>query len=127
MAAVDGVVLHGRSTLDQSLLSGVGNIYADEALFLARLRPRRLVQTLSDAEARGLHTAIQQVLLDGIAANGASFDWVYPGGQYQNSFRVYGRAGEPCATCGRPIVRVVVGQRGTHICPNCQPDNPDAN
>lgn len=106
--------------LNQAFVAGVGNIYADESLFLAGLHPRRMAQTLSDDDARRLHAAIHRVLLDGIAANGASFDWVYPGGNYQNNFRVYGRAGEPCAACGQPITRIVVGQRGTHFCENCQ-------
>jgi formamidopyrimidine-DNA glycosylase len=106
--------------LDQRFIAGVGNIYSDEALFLAGLHPLRQARTLTDENARQLHAAIRRVLLSGIAANGASFDWVYPGGDYQNSFRVYGRAGEPCVRCGRPITRTVVGQRGTHLCEHCQ-------
>jgi formamidopyrimidine-DNA glycosylase len=106
--------------LDQTFIAGVGNIYADEALFLAGLHPLRQARTLTDNHARQLHAAIRRVLQSGIAANGASFDWVYPGGNYQNSFRVYGRAGEPCVRCGRPITRIVVGQRGTHLCEHCQ-------
>ena len=106
--------------LDQSFIAGVGNIYADEALFLARLHPKRLAGTLAAGEARRLHGAVRQVLREGIAANGASFDWVYPGGGYQNQFKVYGRAGEPCPACGRPITRILVGQRSTHFCEKCQ-------
>ena len=106
--------------LDQSFIAGVGNIYADESLFLAGLHPLRQASTLSDEDAGRLYAAIQRVLADGIAANGASFDWVYPGGDYQNHFRVYGRTGEPCVVCGRPITRIVVGQRSTHFCEHCQ-------
>ena len=106
--------------LDQTFIAGVGNIYADEALFLAGLRPLRPASTLTGEDAERLYAAIQRVLLDGIAANGASFDWVYPGGNYQNNFRVYGRTGKPCITCGRPITHIVVGQRSTHLCEHCQ-------
>ena len=109
--------------LDQRFIAGVGNIYADESLFLAGLHPKCLAQTLTEADALRLHTTICRVLLDGIAANGASFDWVYPGGNYQENFRVYGRKGQPCVTCGTPITRIVVGQRGTHVCLQCQQIN----
>jgi len=67
-----------------------------------------------------LLAAIREVLSEGIRRNGASIDWVYRGGDFQNHFRVYGRAGAPCPNCGTPIERLVVGQRGTHICPMCQ-------
>ncbi len=106
--------------LDQAFIAGVGNIYADESLFLAGLRPKRLAQTLGDADRLRLHAAVRQTLLDGVAANGASFDWVYPGGNYQDNFRVYGRTGRACVTCGRPIQRIIVGQRSTHYCAHCQ-------
>ena len=106
--------------LDQSFIAGVGNIYADESLYLARLHPKRLSHTLSDGDVRRLHEAIRQVLLAGVAANGASFDWVYPGGNYQHNFLVYGQTGKPCANCGRPIIRILVGQRSTHLCEHCQ-------
>ena len=59
-------------------------------------------------------------LAEGIRRNGASFDWVYRGGEFQNYFRVYDRAGKPCPTCGTNIERIIVGQRSTHFCPNCQ-------
>lgn len=108
--------------LDQTFIAGVGNIYADESLHLARLHPKRLAGSLSNAEAASLYAAIQQVLAAGIAANGASFDWVYPGGNFQENFKVYGMTGKPCATCGRPIERILVGQRSTHFCPDCQPN-----
>ncbi len=106
--------------LDQHFIAGVGNIYADESLFLARLHPTRLAATLTADDALRLGEAVRQTLLDGIAANGASFDWVYPGGNYQEHFKVYGRAGLPCVDCGRPVRRIVVGQRSTHFCAACQ-------
>ena len=105
--------------LDQTFLAGVGNIYADEALWLARLHPLRRADSLSDAEARALYRSIRAALNKGIQQNGASFDWVYRTGAY--AFRVYDRAGQPCRRCKRPISRIVVGQRGTHFCPHCQP------
>lgn len=107
--------------LDQTFIAGVGNIYADEALYLARLHPKRPANTLTGTEAAALYAAIQQVLREGIAANGASFDWVYPGGNFQHNFKVYGMTGRPCASCGQPIRRILVGQRSTHFCPDCQP------
>lgn len=106
--------------LDQGFLAGLGNIYTDEALHLSGVHPLRLSDTISPAEAEGLHQAIQTVLLTGIKNNGASIDWVYRGGNFQNYFRVYGRAGQPCPVCGTAIKRIVASQRGTHFCPNCQ-------
>ncbi len=106
--------------LDQRFIAGVGNIYADESLHRARLKPTRKALTLKEADARRLHTALREVLHEGIAANGASFDWVYPGGNFQENFRVYGQAGKPCPQCGAPIRRIVLGQRGTHYCARCQ-------
>lgn len=107
--------------LDQSFLAGLGNIYTDEALHLARLHPLRLSDQLSAADAELLLAAIRAVLNDGIRRNGASIDWMYRGGDFQNQFRVYGRTGQACPTCGAEIQRIVVGQRGTHTCPICQP------
>lgn len=106
--------------LDQTFLAGLGNIYTDEALHLARLHPLRAANTLRAEEADQLWTAIRAVLEEGIRRNGASIDWVYRGGEFQNYFRAYQRTGQPCPVCGTPIVRLVVGQRSTHICPNCQ-------
>lgn len=106
--------------LDQHLIAGVGNIYADESLYRAGLHPLRPANSLSEAEARRLHGIVQAVLHEGIAANGASFDWVYPGGNFQNNFRVYGQTGKPCPTCGSPIQRIIVDQRSTHFCSQCQ-------
>ncbi len=106
--------------LDQRFLAGMGNIYTDEALHLSGVHPLRLSDTISVSEAEKLFHAIQTVLQAGIDHNGASFDWVYRGGSFQNYFRVYNRAGQPCPMCGTPIRRTVVGQRGTHFCPTCQ-------
>jgi formamidopyrimidine-DNA glycosylase len=108
--------------LDQKFLAGLGNIYTDEALHLAGLHPNRLAGTLSEAEVERLWTAIRAVLAEGIRHHGASIDWVYRGGDFQNTFRVYQRTGLPCPVCGTLIERRVVGQRGTHFCPVCQPE-----
>jgi formamidopyrimidine-DNA glycosylase len=120
-------MIHSRKTLlkplllDQSFLAGLGNIYADEALFIARLHPHTRGNTLSPAQAGSLLAAIRTVLQDGIDKNGASIDWVYRGGDFQNHFKVYQRNGKPCKNCGTPITRVIIGQRSTHFCPMCQP------
>jgi formamidopyrimidine-DNA glycosylase len=106
--------------LDQSFLAGLGNIYTDEALNIARLHPRCESSSVTAKQAEALHEAIQTVLREGIRRNGASIDWVYRGGEFQNYFRVYDREGEPCKNCGPTIKRTTVGQRGTHYCPNCQ-------
>jgi formamidopyrimidine-DNA glycosylase len=106
--------------LDQSFLAGLGNIYTDEALHVARLHPLTSSNTISVEQAETLWMAIHQVLEEGIRRNGASIDWVYRGGDFQNHFRVYGRQGEACPVCGTLIERIVVGQRGTHYCPQCQ-------
>ena len=109
--------------LDQAFLAGLGNIYTDEALHLAGLHPLRQSDSLSPAEVRALWQGIRRALRAGLRHNGASIDWVYRGGGYQHHFHVYDRAGEPCRRCGTPIRRTVVGQRGTHFCPACQPAN----
>ena len=107
--------------LDQTFLAGVGNIYSDEALHMARVHPLRRSASLSEGEAAGLLIALQTVLQEGIRRNGSSIDWVYRGGDFQNHFRVYGRTDEPCPVCGTPITHLTVGQRSTHICEKCQP------
>jgi formamidopyrimidine-DNA glycosylase len=107
--------------LDQSFLAGIGNIYADEALHVAKLHPLIRSDAISRRQAKVLLNAIRTVLQEGIRHNGASIDWVYRGGEFQNHFRVYDRQGEPCQVCGTSIQRIVVGQRGTHLCPHCQP------
>ena len=106
--------------LDQTFLAGLGNIYADEALHLAHLHPLMLSHQVTLEQATSLWMSIRQTLKEGIRRNGASIDWVYRGGDFQNYFRVYQRTGQPCPECGTPIQRLVVGQRGTHICPQCQ-------
>lgn len=106
--------------MDQSFLAGLGNIYTDEALHLARLHPLRLASSLSPAEASRLYTSIRSVLEEGIRRQGASIDWVYRGGDFQRFFRAYQRTGLPCPGCGAPIEKITVGQRSTHFCPNCQ-------
>ncbi|MBC8504087.1 MAG: DNA-formamidopyrimidine glycosylase [Chloroflexi bacterium] len=110
--------------LDQSFLAGVGNIYADEALHLAKLHPLKRSHTLGVEEATILLDTIRTVLNEGIRRNGSSIDWVYRGGEFQNYFQVYQRTGESCYQCAIPIERITVGQRGTHFCPQCQP-HPD--
>lgn len=106
--------------LDQTFLAGLGNIYTDEALHMAKLHPLVLSDSVTRKQAERLHQAIQAILQEGIRRNGASIDWVYRGGDFQNHFRVYGREGEPCPVCGTKIKKFVIGQRGTHICPHCQ-------
>ena len=106
--------------MDQRFLAGLGNIYTDEALYLAKIHPLRSANSLTLNEAGCLLESIRSVLEEGIRRNGASIDWVYRGGQFQNSFQVYQRTGLPCRACGHPIERCLVGQRGTHFCPVCQ-------
>jgi formamidopyrimidine-DNA glycosylase len=106
--------------LDQTFIAGVGNIYADESLHRSGLHPKRLAASLSETERVALHKNVIAVLEEGIRANGASFDWVYPDGNFQDNFQVYGRTGEPCRRCGGIIQRILVGQRSTHFCPTCQ-------
>jgi formamidopyrimidine-DNA glycosylase len=106
--------------LDQSFLAGLGNIYTDESLHKAKLHPLILSNAVKRREAEALHRAIRGVLRAAIRRNGTSIDWVYRGGSYQNHFRVYDREGKPCRVCGTTIQRIVVGQRGTHLCPRCQ-------
>ena len=112
--------------LDQGFIAGVGNIYADEALWRARLHPLRAADTLTPVEVRRLHRAVRQVLREGIANRGASFsDYVDARGEEGGNaerLAVYRRTGEPCYRCGRRIERIVVGQRRTHFCPRCQPE-----
>jgi len=106
--------------LDQTVIAGLGNIYTDEALHRAKVHPLRQSDSLNSAEVLALWEGIRGALQSGLRHNGASIDWVYRGGEFQNYFRAYGRAGEPCPTCGSEIVRSVVGQRGTYFCPTCQ-------
>lgn len=114
--------------LDQAFVAGVGNIYADEALWEARLHPQRRSNTLTESESRRLHAAVRTVLRRGIAHAGTSLgqgqaNFYSVGGRAgrnQDGLRVFRRAGRPCPRCGATIRRLVVGQRGTHICSDCQ-------
>ena len=114
-----------RALLDQSLISGVGNIYADEALWRARVHPLRPGGELTTDELRRLHRAIREALHLGIARQGSTLrEYSTPDGSpgaMQHEFRVYGRAGEPCFRCGTPIEKTRAGGRGTWYCPHCQP------
>jgi formamidopyrimidine-DNA glycosylase len=110
--------------LDQRVVAGVGNIYADEALFQARLSPARLGQDTSAAEADRLRRAVVAVLNRAIDRRGSSIRNYVGGsgrkGEYQNEFRVYGRTGEPCPRCRTPIACIRLAGRSTHYCPQCQ-------
>jgi formamidopyrimidine-DNA glycosylase len=107
--------------LNQEFIAGLGNIYADEALFLAGIRPERRADTLSDEEKRRLFRATRQVLRLAIDEKGTSLaDETYRGGRYQQQFRVYGRWQQPCSACGRQIQRIRLAQRSAHFCPGCQ-------
>ncbi len=111
--------------LNQAFVAGLGNIYADEALHRVRIHPRRHADTLSANEVAALWNAIRQVLNDGVAREGASVNWYRkPDGSKggaQNGLLVYGQTGKPCQICGEGMIqKIIVGQRGTHFCPNCQ-------
>ena len=131
-AFADRTVAHRRQLkpllLDQAFIAGVGNIYADEALWEARLHPQRLANTLSRNEARELYRAVRRVLRRGIANRGTSLGMGRANfygangrrGANQNGLRVFRRTGQPCPRCGAPIRRLIVGQRSTHVCTDCQ-------
>jgi formamidopyrimidine-DNA glycosylase len=110
--------------LDQRIVAGVGNIYADEALFEARLHPRRRGCDLTAAEADRLRKAVMAVLARAIQRRGSTIRNYVGGsglrGQYQEEFRVYGRTGQPCRRCRAPIERLSLGGRSSHFCPACQ-------
>jgi formamidopyrimidine-DNA glycosylase len=123
-------LFRGRKTpiksalLNQKLLSGVGNIYADESLFRARIRPRRRAASLSRKDLRRLYLAVREVLTEAIELGGSSVsDYVDADGEegfFQLQHRVYGREGEPCLVCKTAIKRVVIAGRSSHYCPKCQ-------
>jgi formamidopyrimidine-DNA glycosylase len=133
-AARLGERLAGRRTslkaalLDQRTLAGMGNIYADEALWRARLNPLRAASGLDHSELRRLHRGIRSALEHGLARQGSTLrDYRLPdgsGGSMQDEFRVYGRRDEPCDRCGTPIARTQVAGRTTWFCPTCQPEEP---
>ena len=110
--------------LDQRRLAGIGNIYADEALWRARVHPLRPAGDLDDQEARALHRGIRAALKGGIARQGATLSTYRTpdggSGRMQDEFKVYGRAGEPCERCGTPIEKIRAAGRGTWYCPSCQ-------
>lgn len=110
--------------LNQSIIAGVGNIYADEALFRARIDPRRAAGRLNAGEIVRLHQGLRDVLQAGIQAQGSSLQNYAPptGGKggFQEQFQVFRRSGKPCFRCNAPISRIVLGQRSTHFCPECQ-------
>jgi formamidopyrimidine-DNA glycosylase len=114
--------------LDQSVVAGLGNIYADEVLFRARIHPLRRAAGLTDSEIERLHAAIVEVLGAAIGGRGTTLrDYRPPFGErgnYQNELQVYQRTDQPCPRCGEPIQRIRVTQRSTHFCPNCQPIGP---
>jgi formamidopyrimidine-DNA glycosylase len=127
---VDG--LRGRRRLlkplllDQAFVAGLGNIYVDESLHRSGLHPLARSERVRPLQAALLHREIRAVLREAIEREGSSFDTFYRTpegnpGEYQDEFRVYGRDGQPCRACGTTIARLVVGQRGTHVCPRCQP------
>ncbi len=112
--------------LDQAFLAGLGNIYVDEALHASGLHPLRRSDRVPGQKADQLREEIRSVLEEAILREGSSFDTFYrtPEGQpgsYQDQFLVYGRDGKPCRTCGRTLKKIVVAQRGTHLCTRCQP------
>ena len=111
--------------LDQRVVAGLGNIYADEALWRARIHPLRPAGELDEAELKRLHRAIRAALEAGIARQGATLrDYAAPdgsAGSMQHEFKVYGRTGEPCFRCRTPIEKTRAGGRGTWFCPRCQP------
>jgi formamidopyrimidine-DNA glycosylase len=110
--------------LNQRFMAGVGNIYADEALFSARIHPERRADTLTAEEIEYLYSAIRQVLAQGIQNRGTTIsdylDAEGRAGENQDYLRVFRRADQPCPRCGTPIERTVVGGRGTYFCPKCQ-------
>jgi formamidopyrimidine-DNA glycosylase len=112
--------------LNQQFLAGLGNIYVDESLFRAGLHPQRTADTLTQAEVYALHGAIQDVLRQALAHHGTTFDGIFvrpqgEEGRQQEGLLVYGQQDQACARCGATIERIVVGGRGTHFCPHCQP------
>ena len=110
--------------LDQAVIAGIGNIYADEALFLAKVRPRRSARRVTARECDEIVAATKRVMKRSIATGGSSIsDYVSPDGSdggYQNERKVYARKGLPCLVCATPIRRIVIATRSTHYCPECQ-------
>ena len=110
--------------MNQEFVRGLGNIYADEALYRARLHPERSAASVSPRKARALHQAIRDVLEESISAGGTSINNYVDGqgspGYFQLRTQVYGKTGQPCASCRATLRRIIVAQRSTHYCPRCQ-------
>jgi formamidopyrimidine-DNA glycosylase len=114
-----------RALLDQSLISGVGNIYADEALWRTRLHFARATERLRPAEVAGLIAAVRDIFAEALNVGGTSFDSLYvnvngESGYFDRSLNVYGREGEPCPRCGTPVRRDPFMNRSSYTCPVCQ-------
>lgn len=130
LAAFRQRLAHHRSTpikaalLDQATVAGIGNIYADECLHLARIHPRRAVTSLAPVELRRLHRAIRVVLRDAVAHDGTSYPHFIHAGRRRLTWldraRLFGREGQPCPVCGTIVERIRVAGRGTNFCPHCQ-------
>ena len=111
--------------LDQSVLSGIGNIYADEALWYARIHPETIANELNSSQILNVVTAAQKVMQRALKAGGTSFDELYinvngESGYFERSLAVYGREGEPCRRCGGEISRIAFANRSSRFCPACQ-------
>ncbi len=118
-AAIKGLLL------DQSVVSGLGNIYVDEVLFEAKVHPTRKANTLTPEEIEAIHSATRDILGRAIEARGTTFDSYHDAfgetGKFQHQLKVFTHAGEPCPVCGTGIQKLRVAGRGTHVCPVCQP------
>ncbi len=131
-AARLGEIMEGRKSplksalLNQKLIAGIGNIYADEGLWRGRLHPLKAAGSMTEAEAKRLHRGIRKALREGLEAGGTTFSQYRNAeggaGEYQRELRVFRRTGEKCFRCGGIIERIVVGGRATHFCPRCQPE-----
>mgnify|MGYP003350618148 FL=1 len=111
--------------LDQEIVSGIGNIYADEALWRAKIHPERIASELNSTQILNVLTAAEKVMARALAAGGTSFDELYinvngESGYFERSLAVYGREGEPCRRCGHEIIRIAFANRSSRLCPACQ-------
>jgi formamidopyrimidine-DNA glycosylase len=112
--------------LDQHTIAGIGNLYADEALFAAKVHPKRIASSITPDEAGDIRRHVQRIMKAAIAARGSSFkdegyvDAYGRPGSFAAKHKVYGQPGKACPNCGTPIEKTVVAQRGTHFCPSCQ-------
>jgi formamidopyrimidine-DNA glycosylase len=118
-----------RVLLDQSVMSGVGNIYADEALWKAKIHPERIAMNLSEDEVSQLLEAVSRVMNAALKQGGTSFDDLYinvngESGYFDVELEAYGQEDLPCSRCGTEIRRITFGNRSSHFCPTCQPKNP---